>query len=139
MNSQFGRHLKATRDIKQGEIILRELPLVYGPKVISSPICLGCNQLLVEKHLTPARIDRKTKTKIPRNYYKCSKCKWPLCGPDCENSKLHVDECNLMANKRFQCNIDYDEEAVAEGKKESAYCAILPLRCLLLKKINPKW
>lgn len=137
MNAKIGRHLKATRDIKQGEIILSELPLVFGPKIISAAMCLGCNRLLETNDLIQPKADKKSKMRIPRNYYKCSKCKWPLCGPKCENSELHVDECNLMADKRFQCNIDYDEEG-DECKKESAYCAIVPLRCLLLKKSNLK-
>lgn len=137
MNTTIGRHLRATRDIKQGEIILTEPPLVLGPKTVSFPMCLGCNRLLEPKDLIQPKVDKKSKIRKPPNYYKCTKCKWPLCGPQCENSKFHVDECNLMADKRFQCNIDYDEET-GEIKKESAYCAIVPLRCLLLKKTNLK-
>ena len=38
--------LVATRDIKQGELILREMPLNRGPKMSSKPVCLGCNREL---------------------------------------------------------------------------------------------
>lgn len=131
--------MRAIRNVTAGEIILREMPLVYGPKVISTPICLGCN-----KHIQPIDIPivnghdtkRKTKpTKMQRNFYKCSTCKWPVCGKQCEQSPVHLAECQLMADKKFQCSIDYIADE--ENRKESAYCAIVPLRCLLLKTSNP--
>lgn len=45
-NEVLGRHLRATRDIKIGEQILKEAPLVLGPKVASAPLCLGCHRNL---------------------------------------------------------------------------------------------
>lgn len=114
--------MRATRNIRSGEIILKESPLICGPKTASIPVCLGCHRTL----LTP--VD---------NYYKCRKCTWPLCGPDCENSVHHLDECKLMSLKRFNNKINYDRIKDPNGKKESAYCIILPLRCLILKQKNP--
>lgn len=102
-----------------GEIILREPPLIYGPKVASSPLCLGCHRQLA----TPVS-----------NYYKCKGCGWPLCGPDCESSVHHKDECALMSARKFSAKIDYKPDLA--GKKESAYCVILPLRCMLLREKN---
>lgn len=121
-NSTIGRHCIATRDIKQNEIILRELPLVIGPKLVSPAICLGCNQNLETK---------QNKT----NFYKCSKCKWPLCSENCEKSKLHIAECNRFYKSNFQCPINY--VAQEKDRKETAYCTIVPLRCLLLKNEDP--
>ncbi|XP_037033385.1 SET domain-containing protein SmydA-8-like [Bradysia coprophila] len=121
-NNQIGRHCIAARDIKQNEIILREQPLVLGPKLASPAICLGCNQNLELK-------------RNATNFYKCSKCKWPLCGQSCEKSKLHTAECSRLQTTSFKCPIDY--VAADRNKKESAYCTIVPLRCLLLKKENP--
>merc|ERR1712156_245949 len=37
-----GRYLKATRDIKEAELILEESPIVCGPVKNTSPICLSC-------------------------------------------------------------------------------------------------
>lgn len=135
--------MRAIRSIEPGQIILRENPLIYGPKVISAPICLGCNRYVkpqdipvVEPSSTPMpgnrNRNRKPKVKTQRNYYKCSTCKWPMCSAECEQLPAHLAECQLMAEKKFQCSIDYN--AQDEQRKESAYCAILPLRCLLQKK-----
>ena len=121
-NNKIGRHCIAARDIKQNEIILREQPLVLGPKVVSPAICLGCNQ-----HLQPQENGM--------NFYKCSKCKWPLCSRNCEKSKFHIAECNRLYKSNFQCPINY--VATEKDRRESAYCAIVPLRCLLLKTENP--
>jgi hypothetical protein len=41
-NAELGRHLVAVRDIKQGEIILQEKPLLVTPPKITLPVCLGC-------------------------------------------------------------------------------------------------
>lgn len=60
-----------------------------------------------------------------------------MCGPDCEVSPHHKDECELMASRKFSAKIDYNP-AHEVGKKESAYCVILPLRCILMQKKNPK-
>lgn len=114
--------MKATRDIKEGEIILTDKPLVCGPKVASVPLCLGCNKQL---QLKPNE----------KNFYKCRKCTWPLCSESCEENKNHKLECALMGSKKFVCKIDANKND--ESKKESAYCVILPLRCLLLREKNP--
>ncbi|XP_075159694.1 SET and MYND domain containing, arthropod-specific, member 2 [Haematobia irritans] len=120
-NDVLGRHLRASRDIKCGEIILREPPLIYGPKVASAPLCLGCHRTL------PAPVEGST-------FYKCTKCAWPLCDAKCENSEHHIQECTLMASRNFRAKIDYSGKV---GKKESAYCVVMPLRCLLLKRNKP--
>lgn len=96
---------------------------MLGPKLVSPAICLGCNE-----NLQP--------NKRVENFYKCSKCEWPLCSEYCEKSKLHTAECNHLSKSTFKCPINYD--ASDKNRKESAYCTIVPLRCLLLKHDNPK-
>lgn len=71
-NDIVGRHLVATREIQPGEILLKEKPLVAGPKHCGDktgkcifPICLGC-------------------FRIVSNKYFCTKCKWPMCNEECE-------------------------------------------------------
>ena len=120
---RLGRHFRATRDIHAGELILREKPLVMGPKINSVPICLGCHQTLY----VPIGV---------RNFYKCSKCHWPLCGKECESAEMHLKECRLMAERKFVAKIDFD--SAQPNKRESAYCAIMPLRCILVKDDDPK-
>lgn len=143
----IGRYFRAIRNIEAGEVIFREKPLVYGPKIISAPICLGCNKFQKPQDIsvpiettttTSTKMARnrneKPKVKIIRNYYKCSTCRWPVCNSECEKATVHLAECQLMAEKKFRCSIDYNADE--ENRKESAYCAILPLRCLLMKRTN---
>nr|XP_018907165.1 PREDICTED: protein msta-like [Bemisia tabaci]XP_018907166.1 PREDICTED: protein msta-like [Bemisia tabaci] len=115
----MGRYVVANRDIKQGEIILKEKPIVLGPKIASLPVCLGCN-----RRLKATAMDDDD----PLEYYKCSKCGWPLCAPRCEDSPNHRDECKLMSERNYRSPIQYQDSP----KKESSYCCITPLRCLLL-------
>ena len=44
-NEKFGRFYVATRNIKPGEIVLREAPLVIGPSAATPPVCVGCLQV----------------------------------------------------------------------------------------------
>ncbi|XP_037931135.1 SET domain-containing protein SmydA-8 [Teleopsis dalmanni] len=121
INDLLGRHLRAKRNIKPGEIILRESPLIYGPKISCAPTCLGCHKLLPDP-------------KPPqKNYYKCSKCTWPLCSKACEISPNHVDECQLMSARKFESKLNYNSANLNSTTMVPAYCIIMPLRCILLK------
>lgn len=124
-NATLGRHLVATRAIRSGEVIFRESPLLLGPKIASVPRCLGCHQ-----DLTPTSVDGIKK------FYTCQHCGWPLCSQSCESSSHHIDECQLLASKSYRPQICFDEANV--GKKLSAYCAIVPLRAVLLKRKEPQ-
>lgn len=117
-NSQLGRHVVATRNVKRGEVILQERPLVRGPKLVSEPMCLGCSvKLTLPAEFAP--------------FYQCSGCRWPLCGPKCEKSPVHRAECALIGQAGRICPI--------EGLQvSSGYSVIVPLRCLLLQKTDPK-
>lgn len=110
-NETLGRHLVATRKIKEGEVILRKSPLLSGPKMASYPMCLGCNK----------------KLDVSKPFYKCTKCKWPVCGEACETSSVHKHECEIFAKS------DYKPKVESENSKQAAYSIILPLRALLLK------
>ncbi|XP_066994525.2 SET domain-containing protein SmydA-8 isoform X2 [Anabrus simplex] len=112
----LGRYLVATRDIKQGEMIFQETPIVTGPKVVTYPVCLGCLHQM----------------KPESEWRACSGCSWPMCSTKCELSPQHLSECKLMQEKGFRASID------VQKKKESAYCSIVPLRCLLLKDKSPE-
>lgn len=45
-NDKIGRHYVATRNIKPGEIVLKESPLIIGPSQVTAPVCVGCLQVL---------------------------------------------------------------------------------------------
>lgn len=119
----LGRHMVATRDIKQGEMILKEKPAAAGPRMSSCASCLTCNKLLEPLKTTENKWD----------FYKCTSCRWPMCGPKCEKSAIHQPECQIMTKSNYKSNISYD----ALNKSEAAYCVIAPLRVLLMKDANP--
>lgn len=81
-NDILGRYLVATRDIKQGEIILEEIPLIKGPSQMTAPVCLGCYRLITPDH-----------------YSTCFKCGWPMCTVLCGQYRDHIPECTYTVNK----------------------------------------
>lgn len=116
-NEVLGRYLIANRDINEGETILKQEPLILGPKTVSYPMCLGCHKILnFEKN----------------NRFDCSKCFWPLCDKSCEKSHLHEQECDILAKANYKPTINNN------NTKQSIYSLITPLRALLLKIKNTK-
>ncbi|XP_066992449.2 SET domain-containing protein SmydA-8 isoform X1 [Anabrus simplex] len=120
----MGRYLVAAKNLRAGDVIVSEFPLVVGPAQGCQPLCLGCYKRLCE--------DGPHK-------YRCSGCGWPLCGPDCPG--FHTEyghseaECSLFAKKPQKFPDDLTECSI-----KSQYQAIVPLRCLLLKTVDPaKW
>ncbi|XP_030026011.1 SET domain-containing protein SmydA-8 [Manduca sexta] len=116
----LGRHMVATRDIKQGEMILKEKPAVIGPRITSPVHCLACGKKLEPLDST-------------YDFYKCTTCQWPMCGPECEKADVHKPECKAMSDSKYQSNIKYE----FPDKVEAAYCVISPLRVLLMKQTDP--
>ncbi|XP_045457696.1 SET domain-containing protein SmydA-8-like [Melitaea cinxia] len=76
-----GRGLIATDDIKSGEIVFVDHPLVYGPR----------SGTIVQRGCTVCRnIDSDT-------LYKCSKCALLLCSEQCQNSSTHLSDCSVIS------------------------------------------
>jgi len=116
-----GRHMVATRDIKPGEVIFEERPLVFGPSDNTKPICLGCYALVSAE--TPA----------------CTAgCGYPMCSPQCSDIPQHRDnECRLFAQNNFKPNIKKFNQ-VDEGCKD--YAIVMPVRTLMMKRRgDPEW
>ncbi|KAK7070870.1 hypothetical protein SK128_003136 [Halocaridina rubra] len=114
-SAELGRYLEASRDIAAGEIIIRDTPLLVGPKQVTIPICLGC--------FTP--VDGS---------YSCTLCGWPLCSPECEKIVLHYPECQLSRNRPVKVQVNKFMQV------NQMYECITPLRCLWLKENDPgKW
>lgn len=73
-DSYRGRHLVASRSIREGEMILQESPLITGPTgPPNGPFstCLGCYKNI-------------------QTFTRCSNCGWPICGQECENVRFSI-------------------------------------------------
>lgn len=117
VSEKIGHHIVASRDIKQNEIILKDMPIVVGPAKTNSVNCLGCNKKLRQKS---------------GEEYRCTGCNWPVCNKKCQESSLHKAECGAMKNKLLKENSD-----INSLEKNKNMAAIAPLRCLLLKLLSP--
>ncbi|EAT44908.1 AAEL003788-PA, partial [Aedes aegypti] len=127
-NAILGRHLTATRPIRRGELIFNDSPLLLGPKIASIPVCLGCHRNLPPLMNSHLQVD----------FYHCRHCSWPLCGPSCETATSHKDECPLLARSSKSIGSRLQFCFSDPTRKESVYCAVVPLRALLLKRSNPE-
>ena len=108
----LGNHLVAATNIKEGEIILQESPLVVGPAQQTLPVCLSC--------YTP--VDGS---------YKCPRSGWPLKGPECARAVAKNPEVVIPSQCDAQFEIeDYDQYSYM-------YECIIVLRALLLQRTNP--
>ena len=102
----------AARNIKAGEIILAEAPLVLGPAQTTMPVCLACY----------VPVDGS---------YKCPRSGWPLCGPTCSKAIAKNPEVVVPS----QCEAQFEIEDYY--KPSYMYECIIVLRALLLQKQAP--
>ncbi|CAH0725580.1 unnamed protein product, partial [Brenthis ino] len=112
-NEKYGRYLIANKDFECGELIFTDVPIAVGPKPDSPPLCLAC-YCPVENTL-------------------CSRCSWPICSTECEQSLQHLPECELFAEAkvRFQPVEDW---TVCVPQLD----CITPLRLLIAKENYPE-
>jgi len=106
---KLGRILVATRTIKKGELICREVPAIVGPYSRSKPQCLQCFKLLE-----------------PGHEYCCGGCGYPMCGDQCSQGNYHKGECMVFMKAGLRVKVE-DMECF-----DSQYSAISVLRLLLL-------
>lgn len=119
---ELGRFLIANRDLNPGDLIISEVPLVFGPRpypIEEGPIpCAGCSRLI------PAD------TTI-----RCVNCGWQLCDPAClgiRNPFAHAQECAVLCLRPNQ--------AVNDVHNFYRQDVLLALRCLLLQRQGlKKW
>ena len=45
-NAELGKYLVASRDLKEGEVLFSEPPLVVGPVGVTLPVCLACYNIV---------------------------------------------------------------------------------------------
>jgi len=109
---ELGNFLIANRNIKNGEVILHEAPMVVGPSQMTIPVCLAC--------YTP--VDGS---------FKCARSGWPLCGPECAKAVAHNPEVVVPAQVDAKFEIDeYFQPCYL-------YECIVVLRALMLQKSAP--
>ncbi|XP_050677124.1 SET domain-containing protein SmydA-8-like isoform X2 [Leptidea sinapis] len=115
----MGRYIVANRDISAGEVIVEAIALAVGPCSGCGLICLGCYRELDE-------------AKTP----KCVGCEWPLCSSKCPGLGKYTGHSTYECEALHAATPNYGK---IEDLKDS-YHALMPLRCLLLKKADPeKW
>lgn len=110
----LSRILVAAKDIKPGEMILSELPLIKYPQWNSLPTCLGCYKL----------IDRE-------NHIFCEKCNFPMCSEACCKTSDHLLECRLFQQSDTCIDLMPD---LNTGSPIALYDIITPLRMLALRE-----
>ncbi|KAG8227849.1 hypothetical protein J437_LFUL010708 [Ladona fulva] len=130
-SSELGRHVVAKRRIEQGEEILVESPIVFGPPYgrTPGPMCLSCG--------TPLPLMAVTSIATVR----CQHCLWPSCGEDaCMEGKktAHTVECAILRLSRQRVIEALTGGQVTEELVQVAYESVTPLRCLLLQRIKPE-
>ncbi|KAL1399391.1 hypothetical protein pipiens_001039 [Culex pipiens pipiens] len=124
-NEEVGRFFLATEAIPKDTILFTESPMVIGPKwnldeyEQRSAIvpCVGCF------------------TDCQLGVYRCDRCNWPVCKPDCPglvNANLHAIECPILRFGGGPKPRD-DPEAVLDYYR---YDAMLVLKCLALQIHN---
>lgn len=84
-----GRGIFATCDIKKGEVIFIDKPLLRGPRCYNKylPMCVNCY-------------------KSSCTLFPCDNgCGLPVCSDQCENSTTHADrECKYLRNLQPTCS-----------------------------------
>ncbi|XP_050079732.1 SET domain-containing protein SmydA-8-like [Anopheles maculipalpis] len=117
-SEQVGRYLVAARDLKAGEVIIETPPLVVGPCAETEPVCLGCHS-----SFTPGSV-----------VHRCDSCNWQLCAPDCHGLSSHRQlECIPLRDKAVHKLL----QSSTPVQVKLMYEAVLTLRCMLLKTIDP--
>lgn len=109
---ELGNYLVASRNIKAGEVLFSEAPLVVGPSSVTIPVCLAC--------YTP--VDGS---------YRCPRSNWPLCGPICAKMATHLPEVVVAS----QCEATFEIDTY--GEPCYLYECLLALRALLFQKTAP--
>ncbi|XP_044252452.1 SET domain-containing protein SmydA-8-like [Tribolium madens] len=114
----MGRYMVSRKNLKPGDIILSEAPLVIGPCTGCKVQCLGCYKPLES---TPS--------------IRC-KCGWPLCSSKCRGLGKRFGhtqiECEVLKATKSSNFLDYKNFE----KMRPNFNAIVPLRCLLLKETD---
>lgn len=117
----MGRYMVSKKEIRPGEVIIAEEPLIVGPCTDCKVQCLGCYKNL------------ENDVQITR----CPNCQWPLCSRKCPGLKKthgHTQiECTILQECKSASFFNYND---LEDLRLH-FQTIVPLRCLILKTTDP--
>jgi len=108
-----GRVVIAVRDIKAGEAVITEHPLVKGPGNKTPPSCLQCLKIWAGKT-------------------SCTECGWPVCNQECQGGHLHQLECQVLAKCHKEKIPDFSSQQ--KSGHSPHYAAIFALRLAILSR-----
>jgi len=108
-----GRVVLAVRDIKAGDVVITEHPIVKGPGNKTPPSCLQCLRQW-EGETT------------------CTKCGWPVCNEKCQAGDIHEIECNILSKCPKEKVPDFSKHH--RNAHSPNYAAIFPLRLAILSR-----
>ena len=108
------------------------LPAVAaGPGRGNAPVCLGCLRSTGVHYIPNAESLLHKTDEIYIELSACSKCSWPVCSKECEESLDHKEECKIFSSNNLKWEGSFTE-------KTHKLDFIGPLRLLLKLKENPK-
>ncbi|GJQ83907.1 hypothetical protein Trydic_g19845 [Trypoxylus dichotomus] len=108
-NAMYGRYITAARDIKEGELIIRETPTVLGATTEGFHVCFRCCKIL------------KTSVQVCRN---CDVA--ILCSNACQGVNHSGSECAALKGTGLKALNLLENPQIT-----------MPLRCLMLRKYDP--
>lgn len=106
-----GRGLVATEDIKTGEGLFVDHPLVKGPRS-GTTVLRGCTVC--------SKVDSDT-------FFKCPNCALLLCSEQCQKSDVHFSDCNIISCWPNKVPIEEVDDTVLSR-------ALTAIRALLLNE-----
>lgn len=92
-SSLGGRGLIATEDIRPGDVLFVDYPLVTGPRsrTTAERGCTVCSKIVSDDD----------------GSFSCSKCALLLCSDKCQNSITHHNDCGIIS--RWPCKVPIEE------------------------------
>ena len=100
--------------LQAGELVLQDKAVVGGPANKTLPVCVECCAVWRGGGAL------------------CTKCGWPVCGPQCESGPSHSVECSVLAKCPPSLRPRFADLAASEETR--VFACIIPLRLALLAR-----
>ncbi|XP_050298611.1 SET domain-containing protein SmydA-8-like [Anthonomus grandis grandis] len=117
----MGRFIVSKKDIRPGEVIISEGPLVVGPCTDCKVQCLGCYKNLENE----------------KKFTRCHNCGWPICSRKCSGLRTAHGHSEIECTILEECKSASLMNFTSLEDLRLHYQAIVPLRCLILKTTDP--